>query len=453
MAVAQLRPGPSLFLRIFIVLLLSVLAAQAVNFVALLLAPPPSLPINSMVEIRDALATGDDATGRLIVRLDAPPPALPEAPRVEALRLRLATSLGRSPDDVRLSVLRDWPAGRWLVPPAFSFFHRHRRLPPGDAHSDHVVGRFFASLHLSDGRWRVVTPADRAFRSWQWRTMLSLLAITIAVAPPAWLLARWLSAPIREFARAAERLGRDPYAPPLSMRGPPEIIVAAQALNEMQRRLGQYIDDRTTMITAIAHDLRTPLMRLAFRLEDASAEVRKRVEPDIAEMKTLIASALVFARETNVAQNRQRIDMRSLLESLVHSKADQGYDTVILPGDDVVVTGDSLALSALFGNILENAVRYGSRARIALSSEPPWARVDIDDDGPGLAEGQLDRVFDPFYRAEPSRSRDTGGTGLGLAIVRAIAKAHEGKVSLTNRASGGLRATVLLPLAPDPASR
>jgi signal transduction histidine kinase len=253
-----------------------------------------------------------------------------------------------------------------------------------------------------------------------------------------------LTRPLRQFAAAAERFGRDPHAASLPIEGPPELTAVTEALNEMQQRLRAYLDERTTMIAAIAHDLRTPLMRLAFRLEAAPPEIRSRAEPDILEMKAMISSALAFARETNSAGDRQRLDLRSLIESLADSMTDQGRDVTVLPGDDPIVRADALALRALFGNLLENALRYGMRARVTLSTQDRWARVDVDDDGPGVMDSELDRIFDPFYRAEPSRSRNTGGTGLGLAIVRAITKSHEGTVTVANR-HPGLRATVLLP--------
>lgn len=439
------RQGPTLFLRLFLLLLLVVLAAEAVNFVFLMLSPPPALPIHHLGEIRTALVTGRDPSGQLIIRVGAPP-AVTSEPWIEGQHRRLAAELGERPEDVRLSIVHRWPPGRGLVPALFPFRH-HRREGMRDPRADLVIGRFVAAARLPDGRWRVVTSADRGFAIWLRQMGLSLLAIVIAVAPPAWLLARRLTAPVRIFAAAAERLGRDPRAPPLPLRGPPEVRAATEALNEMQRRLRDYVDDRTTMIAAIAHDLRTPLMRLAFRLEPAPPELRARLEPDIAEMQAMIASALAFARETSGTGERQRLDLRSLIESVADGMIDQGDDVSVAPGADPVIDGDRLALRALVANLLENAVRYGLRARVALRAEAGWARIEIDDDGPGLGAGELERVFRPFYRAEPSRSRDTGGTGLGLAIVRAIAKAHGGEASVTNRDGGGLRAMVRLPLA------
>jgi signal transduction histidine kinase len=162
-------------------------------------------------------------------------------------------------------------------------------------------------------------------------------------------------------------------------------------------------------------------------------------------MEAMIASALVFARETHATGERQRLDLRSLIESVADSMTDQGHDVRLMAGPEPIVLADSLALRALFGNLLENAVRYGVRARVTIEEQARSVQIEIDDDGPGLDEAELTRVFEPFYRGEPSRSRGTGGTGLGLAIVRAITKAHEGDVFMVNRAGGGLRATVTLP--------
>jgi two-component system OmpR family sensor kinase len=439
------RGGPTLFLRIFLQLLLSALAALALNLVFLLASPPPSLPIHRLSEVRAALASGRDPSGQLVVAIGEPPAQRADEPWVDVQRRRLAAALGAPPELVRLAVLRQWPLGRRLVP--FLPFVHHRRQIRGDPRADLVIGRFIAAVHLPDGQWRIVTSADRGYVMWLRQMGLSLLAIAIAMTPAAWLLARRLTAPVRIFAAAAERLGRDPRAPPLPVQGPPEVAAATEALNEMQRRLHDYVDDRTTMIAAIAHDLRTPLMRLAFHLEALPPNARVTLEPDIAEMKAMISSALAYARETSAHDERQRLDLRSLIESLADGMTDQGHDVAMLPGADPVVDGDALALRALFANLLENAVRYGTRARVALSAADGAARVTIDDDGPGLDEGELERVFQPFYRAERSRSRDTGGTGLGLAIVRAIVKGHAGDVFVANRPGGGLRATVRLPLS------
>jgi signal transduction histidine kinase len=449
MMTAAVRPrgGPTLFLRIFLLLLLSVLAALALNLVFILISPPPALPIHHLNEIRAALASGRDPSGQLIVAIGEPPAEAVEEPWVDAQRRRLATALGDSPDQVRLTLVHQGPLRRGLVPRPLLAFRHHRRPLPGDPRADLVIGRFAAAVHLPDGHWRIVTSADRSFVIWLQQMGLTLLAIAIAVTPAAWLLAHRLTAPVRIFAAAAERLGRDPRAPPLAVQGPPEVIAATEALNDMQRRLHDYVDDRTTMIAAIAHDLRTPLMRLAFHLEALPAEMRAPLEPDIAEMRAMISSALAYARETSANGERQRLDLRSLIETLADGMTDQGRDIVVLPGADPVVDGDTLALRALFANLLENAVRYGTRARVALSTEDSSTRVTIDDDGPGLDEDELERVFHPFYRAEPSRSRDTGGTGLGLAIVRAIAKGHSGDAFVANRPEGGLRATVCLPLS------
>ncbi len=354
-ATVRPRGGPTLFLRIFLLLLLSVLAALALNLVFLLLSPPPSLPIHHLNEIRAALASGRDPSGQLIVAIGEPPAQAVEGPWVESQRRRLAAALGAPPDQVRLTLVRQGPLRRGLVPRPFLSFRRHRRLLPGDPRADLVIGRFAAAVRLPDGQWRIVTSADRGFVIWLQQMGLTLLAIAIAVTPAAWLLAHRLTAPVRIFAAAAERLGRDPRAPPLAAQGPPEVAAATEALNDMQRRLHDYVDDRTTMIAAIAHDLRTPLMRLAFHLEALPAELRAPLEPDIAEMRAMISSALAYARETSANGERQRLDLRSLIESLADGMTDQGRDVAMLLGADPVVDGDTLALRALFADLLENA--------------------------------------------------------------------------------------------------
>jgi two-component system OmpR family sensor kinase len=257
-----------------------------------------------------------------------------------------------------------------------------------------------------------------------------------------------LTAPIRAFAEAAERLGRDPQAPALTLEGPAEIGGAARAFNDMQERLRRYVEDRTTMIGAIAHDLRTPLTRLAFRLEaGAPEELRAKAAGDIAEMEAMIAAALAFVRDAGRPAARELLELRSLLESIADDMAATGADVMVESGPAVVIHGDPVGLRRLFSNLIVNAVKYGGgRAWASIRQEGERAIVEVEDDGPGLPHVELDRVFEPFYRAERSRSRETGGIGLGLAVVRAVALAHGGEVSLENRHEGGLRARVILPL-------
>jgi signal transduction histidine kinase len=224
----------------------------------------------------------------------------------------------------------------------------------------------------------------------------------------------------------------------------------SQAVAAMHARLASHAEGRTTMLAAIAHDLGTPLSRLAFRCEALPDAARERAASDIAEMRGLIAAALSFARDES-ADATARLDLGSLLESLADDLADGGTAVTVAPGQHdprprAIVRGDPVALRRAFANLLENAVRYGERAALSWRADGRKVEVWIDDEGPGVDPATVERLFEPFVRGDPSRNRATGGTGLGLAIVRSIVTRHGGEVVLENGPSGA-RARVTLPLA------
>ncbi|MEG8041531.1 ATP-binding protein [Sphingomonas sp. LR59] len=251
--------------------------------------------------------------------------------------------------------------------------------------------------------------------------------------------------PIGQFTAAVERLGRDPRAEPLTLIGPPEIAEAAIAFNVMQERLNRYVEDRTTLIAAVAHDLRTPLMRLSLRLEKAPEDIRIATEDDIQEMSHRIGAAMAFVRDMTRHVRRQRLDLRSLAESVTDEFADRGDDVVLQIGDPLTIEGDAPSLKALISNLVGNAIKYAGHAEVLLYRDRDTVVIEVQDRGPGMQPDDLIRAFEPFFRAEQSRNRDTGGIGLGLASVRAVARAHGGDATLDMRPEGGLRARITLP--------
>jgi signal transduction histidine kinase len=214
----------------------------------------------------------------------------------------------------------------------------------------------------------------------------------------------------------------------------------------MQARIRRYVDDRVTMAAAMAHDLRTPLMRLSLRVEKAGPDLRPAMEADIAEMREMIGAALAFVRDIGRPPRRQKLSLRALVESVADEMADIGADVMVELGDDIVIEADVAGLKSLLANLIGNAVAYAGHARVRIARPDGHALIEVADDGPGLPDDMLERVFEPFFRAEPSRNRETGGSGLGLASARAVARAHGGDITLINRAEGGLLARVLLPL-------
>lgn len=306
---------------------------------------------------------------------------------------------------------------------------------------------FKVAVRQADGSWLVARPQPTFhLASWQGQLLITLMLSILAITPLAWLFARRLAAPISAFATAAERLGRDPRAPPLEVGGSSEVMAAAEAFNQMQERLRRYVEDRTAMVGAIAHDLRTPLTRLRFRIEAAPDDIRAKLAADIDQMDAMISATLGFVRDATRAGPREKLELSSLIESVLDEAAETGADATALPSERLVVEGDPVALRRLAANLVGNALKYGHRARGRVFTEAGHAVIEIADDGPGIPAEEQERVFEAFYRGEPSRSRETGGAGLGLAVVRSIARAHGGDVVLRNRSGGGLTARVTLPL-------
>ena len=232
----------------------------------------------------------------------------------------------------------------------------------------------------------------------------------------------------------------------MTLKGPAEVGAAANAFNEMQGRLHRYITDRTAMVGAISHDLRTPLARIRFKMEAAPDRLKQSVLSDVAQMEQMIGGVLAFIRDESQPRRRERLDLLSLIECVADDAASVGGDVEILDGRPVAVEGDPVALQRLFANLVDNAVRYGHAARIKVRVEQGAAVVSIADRGDGLSPSDLERVFQPFFRTDSSRNLDTGGVGLGLPIARSTARAHGGDVALTSGPTGST-AIVTLPAA------
>jgi signal transduction histidine kinase len=322
-----------------------------------------------------------------------------------------------------------------------------RRSLFGLAPAPYVEGDFIAALRLADGRWAVVHPRPEPFpNAWQ-RRILLWFAISLAlVAPFGWLFTRRLVKPLKAFAQAAEQLGRDPSATIVPLHGPAEIGRAAHAFNLMQNRLRSFVDDRTAMVGAISHDLRTPLTRMRFRIEDVPDDVREGLLDEVDEMEAMITQVIEFIRDASTPGARERLDLRTLVDDVVEDARLVGADVTVERADPAQVEVDVLGMRRLLDNLLENAVKYGQRARVRLTTDQESAVAEIIDDGPGLPEDELERVFEPFYRSEAARASDKAGSGLGLAVCRSIARAHGGDVRLL-RSNDGFLAQIRVPLA------
>jgi two-component system OmpR family sensor kinase len=444
------RHNLPIFARIFGLLVISILLIQLFNAVLVVLFPPPQAPVFQLSQIKAAII--DDASvSQLYARELEPAEMRPQDPALSLLRDRLAEQFGIPASALHVEVAKS-PALH-DVRKEKPYLDASRIVPTGTPHSGHIdpetlsfSGDFKVGRQLENGNWRVVRPDTELCALWRYSALATLLGTLLFSIPLAYFLASWVVAPLRTFGEAAQRLGRNRHEPPLQLDGPAEIVGAAAAFNEMRERLNRFVDDRVTMMAAIAHDLRTPLTRLAFRLEKVPHDVRIKAEGDIGEMRGMLAAVLTFVRALQSEQPRQRQELRSLINSIADNQIDIGHEVVVEDGPDIVLVGDQLGLRSLFTNLIDNAVKYGGRVCVRLRQEGREAIVEIDDYGPGLPTTELERVFEPFYRGEQSRSRSTGGIGLGLALVRSVAIAHGGHARLENRNGEGLRASVALPV-------
>jgi signal transduction histidine kinase len=309
------------------------------------------------------------------------------------------------------------------------------------------AGAFRIQVRLADGTWvQLHRAVPKELLDWPTRILWTLIIMLISVLALSFVAVRWITRPLRMLADAASELGRDIQRPPLATDGPIEVANAASAFNTMQQRLGRFIGDRSRILAAVSHDLKTPITRLRLRsemLEDKA--LRTKFQKDLDDMERMVSETRDVMRGTEVEEQSRPIDVVALIESLQDDAHDAGWRVEIHAAQARPYVGKPVALRRCLTNLIENAVRYGKRADIKIRDGVQELCFVISDDGSGVPEAELERLFDPFYRLEASRSQHTGGSGLGLSIARNIARAHGGDVTLKNREYGGLEATLALP--------
>ncbi len=450
MALARRRGGRPIVVAIVALVVGAVLASTAVLFAVTYSGPPPMQMPTRLEEVAEQLtgrkaeamrsppkprpgfgphnrAFGDlfaNDRPRLVVTTEATPPS-PTATegRLHAIEQRLADLMRTDPR--RVIALSD-------------------RQPPFLRHD--ITGDFTVAWRATDG-WRVVRPGPRPWLSaWHKATLLAMLIAVLALALPAWIIARAVTRPLRKLAAAAEAARAGAVRPTFPRNGPSEVRALSDAVATMHDRLSQHAEGRTAMLAAIAHDLGTPLSRLTFWVEQLPDTARERATRDIDEMRAMIRDTLAFARDEAGERDSSLVDLDSLLDALVEDMQVGGDAVTLATGPRAVVRGDPRSLRRAIGNLISNAIRYGDRAAVRWSIVGDRVVIAIEDDGPGIDPAQAERLFEPFVRGEASRNRATGGSGLGLAIVRSIAARHGGSVSLANRPDGGGLATLALPL-------
>lgn len=274
------------------------------------------------------------------------------------------------------------------------------------------------------------------------------LIIVFALLLVIWLINRF-NKPLKRFVSAVEKMGNTLNPNALSeIDGPQMVREAAKAVNNMQGRINDLIRDRTQMLAAISHDLRTPLTRLKLRAQFITDEEQhQKIIDDLDEMENMINESLAFFRDGQQVLRKTTIDLASLLSSLCIDYQETNRNVRYAgPHHNISFEGNSLALKRAFSNIIDNAVKFGSLAKVTLIVEEQNYKITVVDNGPGISEQEIEKVFMPFYRGEQSRSRATGGIGLGLAVARNIIVAHDGEISLQLPEEGGLCVTITLPI-------
>ena len=438
------RPGLPIFWQTLMLVLASLMVAQAVSIGLFLSLRPPRPDFNRLSDVADVLAGGQSDGGHRdrglhaahAARAPARGPGMVDDP---AFTARLAARLRVPIDRVRFYYEPDQRSGSPFVEGGSQQTVRIRRGEPI------FFNTVVAGVATAAG-WRVVeTPPRPLIGAWQKRSVLWFALSAVLLLPFVWFFARRLTRPISRFADAADRMGADPTAPRIAQEGPAELRVAAQAINGMQDRLARHLAERTAMIGAIAHDLRTPLARVAFRIEGAPDPIRERVQADIEQMRAMISATIGFVRDGMGAETRRPVALAGLLATLAAAEREMGRAVTLEVVGAASVIADPLSIERLVQNLIDNGVRHGGAAAIRLERADGMAVVTVADQGPGLPPELVERVFEPFVRGEPSRNRQTGGTGLGLTIARSIAERHGGRLVLANRAGGGLDARFTMP--------
>ena len=306
---------------------------------------------------------------------------------------------------------------------------------------------FTASAALTDGRWlNVAVGPPPGAPAWGPAFVAVFLLSALCIAAVAVVTARRMAKPMRGLAAAAGRLGRGEAVEDLAEAGTVETRETVRAFNLMRARLDRYVRDRTAMLAAVSHDLRTPITSLRLHAEFVEdAETRSKILAALDEMQRMTEDALAFIREDMQREETRTVDLHALVDSVAADLAELGHDIAVADSGRVLAVCRPAALRRALRNLLENAAVYGGRATVRIERDNDEIRVVVEDEGSGISDADLERVFEPFVRLEASRSRDSGGSGLGLAIARGIVRGHGGDIVLANRAEGGLHATVVLP--------
>lgn len=441
--IRRLWRGDTLRRRIALTIIAAMVASLALNALFVQVAGIWARPPIERTGLLEQIA----ATSRVIEA--APANLRPQlATAASSAMLHVSWQAQRADFDLPNDGLR-LPASR--VPVLQQLLGNDRKIEvfsPGDWPKGSAQAHYAAVVQLVDGSWLSFIPPERSWGLEFGARIIIVIALgLIATLLVAWAATRQLANPLQRFARAARRFGTDLRAPPIKLEGPDEIRQAIIAFNTMQAQIQHFIAERTHMLASISHDLRAPLTRMRLRSEFMEdLDHQGKLIRDVEEMQSMINAALAFFREDTHREQTTAFDLSELLQTIVDDYRDQQINVDFGGPAHLVYEGRPLGIKRVVVNLLENALKYAQCPGIALRRDEHAICIEVSDEGPGIPESALEQVFDPFFRLEASRNRDTGGVGLGLSAARAIVREQGGELTLSNRKSGGLIAKVELPV-------
>lgn len=314
---------------------------------------------------------------------------------------------------------------------------------------------FLAQVQLSDGIWAEFhNHLPKEAFTWSKHLIYYLILLLFVVTFLSFVAVRLTTHPLSLLASAAQALGQDIHHPPLAINGPGEVQYAARAFNTMQARIIRHIQERTHLLAAISHDLKTPLTRMRLQTEKLQNEsAQKELLESLSEMEGMTMAAMAYIQGMEGMEEVKLLDIPSMLEKLQEEFQEMGREVTVLCGDLPAFPVMQKSLKRCLVNLVSNAVFYGKRAHVRADVLAQRLQITIVDEGPGIPEEDREKVLHPFVRLETSRNRNTGGTGLGLSIAHNIVRAHGGELTLQNRREGGLEVVLTLPSSPTNRSR
>lgn len=304
------------------------------------------------------------------------------------------------------------------------------------------------SVEVAPGKWlNIRWPLRPSDAGLAWRLLLQTAVIFVALLLAVLWIGRQAAKPLRNLARATAEFGPNSSSNPVPPEGPADIQRLIATFNDMRTRLLEMLGEKDRMLGAIGHDLRTPLASLRLRVENVEDDQeRERMIATVDEMSRTLEDILSLARLGRSNEPASRVDLAALVEAVVEDLRDLGHDVVHEPASRLPACIRPVLVTRAIRNLIDNAVKYGGRARVRVLQREQDAVIEVEDDGPGIPDHDINRVMDGFVRLETSRNRQTGGTGLGLTIARSIVREEGGELRLENRPEGGLKASLRLPL-------